>query len=132
LLAETNPVELGTVSLLRGQDFVVQSYVVSKGTKPIVPMGAHDPALIEIDANDVSGRISVKAGSIINDGIIATLEFSKLFRSKARVLLTAANHHASTIPIFVESSEQKFSIHTTTITSGRLEQDSVWNYFVIE
>jgi hypothetical protein len=124
-------VEPGTVSLLRGQDFALQSHIVSKGTKPIVPIGAHDPRLIEIDGNDVSGRISVKAGSIISNGIIATLEFSKLFRSKPRVLLTAANHHASTIPIFVDSSEQKFSIHTT-ITSGQLEQDSVWNYFVIE
>jgi hypothetical protein len=79
-----------------------------------------------------SGRISVKAGSIIRDGIIATLKFSKLFRSSPRILLTAANHYASTIPVFVQSSEQKFSIHTTSMTSGQLEKDSVWNYFVIE
>jgi hypothetical protein len=130
-----NNVEPGTVSLLRGQDFALQSHIVSKGTEP-TPVGDWDGG---VDGNDVSGRIYVKEGSIIEqrsespvkEGIIATLKFTKSFRSKPRILLTTANHYASSIPIFVDSWEKGFSIHTT-MTSKKLEKYSEWNYFIIE
>jgi hypothetical protein len=124
-------VEPGTVSLQRGQDFALQSHIVSRGSKPEVLIGKES---VEVDGNDVSGRILVRQGSIIPyEGIIASFRFSKPFRSNPRVLLTAANHYACTIPTFVViSSESEFSIRTTAMTSGQLGEDSEWNYFVIE
>lgn len=124
-------VEPGTVSVQRGQDFALQSHIISRGSKPEVLIGKER---VEVDGNDVSGRILVRQGSIIPyEGIIASFRFSKPFRSKPRILLTAANHYAGTIPIFVSiTSESEFSIRTTTMTSGQLGEDSEWNYFVIE
>jgi hypothetical protein len=120
-------VEPGTVSLQRGQDFALQSHIVSRGMAPR-PVGHNWSG--GVDGNEVSGRIYVNPGSIIEDGIIASLGFIKFFRSTPRVLLTAANDYASTVPIFVRSSEKEFSIYTTM--TGKLEKDSEWNYFVIE
>jgi hypothetical protein len=123
-------VEPGTVSLLRGQDFALQSHIISKGTSVIKPQGAM--WIGKFDGNDVSGYIYVKGTSIIDDrGLIAKLEFSKPFKSKPRVLLTAINPYASTIATYVKSSESGFSIYTTTTTSKKLGKDSEWNYFVI-
>jgi hypothetical protein len=119
-------VEPGTVSLLKGQDFSLQSHIISKGMSPSV----HPDYNITVNGNEISGQITIGTNSRINDGEIAALYFRRTFKSAPQILLTPANRYASTINTYVGSSVDKFTITATNITE--LTDNAIWNYYIIE
>ena len=122
-------VEVGTVALLRGQDFALQGHFISRGSMPRMSSQYG----MQVHGNDTSGVIGVSRGNAIDsDGTIATLIFIKSFPVPPCVILTAANRSASTLNAFVKSFREGFSIMTTDTTLGNPTEDPEWNYFVID
>ena len=117
---------LKVVGEVEVESLKINSHIITAGGTPSVQLGVGAgsantnegiPApVITVEGNDISGTITITTGDNTSESEMAKLIFSKVFKSKPRVLLTSANKDSANVGVYysgIDPPEAGFSIMTS-------------------